>query len=598
MLLPSNSLLGEPLSPQLSSRTLLRSFDYRGVRLLPSRFQQQAEFARQFYGNMSNEDMLKGFRRDAGLAAPGNDMRGWCRKNCSATFGQWISGMARMGCAMNDTALRDKAVYLIEEWEKTLGPDSNPRMNTYAWEKMACGLVDLALYGDFPRAFELLERITVWASRNFDRSRSPANGKDRDGRRPHGTLEWYTLSENTFRAYAATGNKTFLAFAMVWLYPEYWDQFAKTNRPAGAAYRHSYSHMNTFCSAAMAYGVTADKHYLQIVKNAYDWATETQAFASGAYGPAEWSVPNDGTLGSSLDVRSDTAEVPCDSWAGFKMSRYLMNFTGEARYGDWIERLLYNGIGAALPIQPDGRSYYYADYRMGMGTKIFFWDEWPCCSGTYFQTIADYHNVIYFHDADGLYVNLAVPSEVTWQHGGQAVRLIQDTRFPDEEQTQFTFSLSSPAKFQLHVRVPRWCADGAITVNREPQKVSWVRGEWATVEREWKSGDSVTVNFPMRVVPSPVDTQHPNRIAVMYGPVLMAQSARFFNFPLSGASPEEVAASLKRGPDSGLKLLSTDDVSPEFARLDQHVGEMVPLYNFGEREPYRVYFDIHKPRVL
>ena len=57
----------------------------------------------------------------------------------------------------------------------------------------------------------------------------------------------------------------------------------------------------------------------------------------------------DGSLGKALETRSDTFETLCGSWAGFKLARYLMLFTGEARYGDWIERLFYNGAGAALP---------------------------------------------------------------------------------------------------------------------------------------------------------------------------------------------------------------------------------------------------------
>ena len=47
--------------------------------------------------------------------------------------------------------------------------------------------------------------------------------------------------------------------------------------------------------------------------------------------------------------------------------------------------------------------------------KVYNWDKWTCCSGTYIQNMADYHNLIYFNDAGGLYVNLYVPSEVTWQ---------------------------------------------------------------------------------------------------------------------------------------------------------------------------------------
>lgn len=62
-----------------------------------------------------------------------------------------------------------------------------------------------------------------------------------------------------------------------------------------------------------------------------------QTYASGGYGPGEWSVPPpDGSLGQAFDVRLDTAEIPCGSWAGFKLSRYLMSFTGEARFGDLI----------------------------------------------------------------------------------------------------------------------------------------------------------------------------------------------------------------------------------------------------------------------
>ncbi len=415
----SKAFAAGPLEFAVASRTRLQTFDYRGVRLLDSRFQQQVQQTRELYFNMPSDDMLKGFRRAAGLPSPGNDMRGWCQHNCGATFGQWISGMARLSCATGDIPLRDKAILITTEWEKTLAPDGNPRMDTYGWEKMACGLVDLALYAGYHHALEILERITLWASAHFDRSRSPATEADRDGRRPHGTLEWYTLPENSLRAYAITGNKTFLDFANLWLYPSYWNKFADTSEPKGGEYLHSYSHMNTFCGAAMVYAVTGDPRYLRIVRNAYDWARSTQTYASGGYGPGEWSVPPDGSLGQALDVRLDTAEIPCGSWAGFKLSRYLMSFTGEARFGDWIETLLYNGISAALPVQPDGRSFYYADYRVGMGAKTFFWDEWPCCSGTYIQTVADYHNVIYLHDDTGLYVNLAIPSEVSWKHDGQ-----------------------------------------------------------------------------------------------------------------------------------------------------------------------------------
>ena len=590
-----------------AGRTQLTSFDYRGVRLLDSRFRTQMLSTRELYFNMSDDDMLKGFRREAGLPAPGNDMRGWCRHDCGATFGQWISGMARLSCATGDAALRDKAVLMAKEWEKTLGSDGDPRMGTYAWEKMSCGLVDLAVYANDSHALEVLERITVWAAAHFDRSRSPGTEADRDGRRPHGTLEWYTLPENSLRAYMITGNKTFLDFASSWLYSSYWNKFIDTARPQGVEFLHSYSHMNTFCSAAMAYTVTGDPRYLAIVRNAYDWARGTQTYASGGYGPGEWSVPADGSLGRALDVRLDGAEVPCGSWAGFKLSRYLISFTGEARFGDWIETLLYNGISAALPVQPDGRSFYYADYRVGMGAKTFFWDEWPCCSGTYIQTVADYHNIIYFHDDSGVYVNLAIPSVVDWTHGDQRVQIIQHTELPEKEETTLTLILERPAAFALHMRIPAWCSDASVTVNSKPFSCPAEPNTWATLQRTWQTNDTVTFRFPLRARAVPVDPQHPLRVAYMYGPLLMAQDARF-SFPLNG-DPGDVASRLRRSP-AKLQLelgphapdrLNEGGQKITPSSIDeggQQVGNLHPFYTFLEREPYRAYFDMDKPRFL
>ena len=184
-------------------------------------------------------------------------------------------------------------------------------------------------------------------------------------------LEWYTLSENLFRAFETSGDERFKTFAEVWLYPAYWNKFADTSDPPDAFGVHAYSHVNTFSSAAMAYAVTGDAKYLNIIKNAYDFLQNTQCYATGGFGPVERIMPTNGNLGKALDLQMNTCETPCCSWAAFKLAKYLMQFTGESRYGDWIERLLYNGIGAALPITGNGKNFYYADYRVAGGVKYY-----------------------------------------------------------------------------------------------------------------------------------------------------------------------------------------------------------------------------------
>ena len=68
-------------------RMVLETFDHEGVRLLPSRFLDQVEGARRVYAAVPDDDILKGFRRAAGLPAPGTDMRGWCTQTSAVIFG-------------------------------------------------------------------------------------------------------------------------------------------------------------------------------------------------------------------------------------------------------------------------------------------------------------------------------------------------------------------------------------------------------------------------------------------------------------------------------------------------------------------------------
>ena len=124
----------------------LQPFDYDGVRLLPSRFRAQVERACEVYGAIPNDNILKGFRRDAGLPAPGQDMGGWCAQTSAVIFGQVLSGMARMSRATGEQALREKAAALLEGWADTLRSDGDAQMRPYGWEKLACGLVDLHLW--------------------------------------------------------------------------------------------------------------------------------------------------------------------------------------------------------------------------------------------------------------------------------------------------------------------------------------------------------------------------------------------------------------------------------------------------------------------
>ncbi len=574
--------------PTPASRLVLQPFDYQGVSLGASRWQAQYASAREFYMGLSDDDVLKGFREAAGLPAPGRHLGGWCDHDSYVVFGQWLQAMARASLAHDDRELRDKASRWVSEWGRTWRPDH--RLPHYPFEKMVGGLVDMHNYAGHPEALGLCAKITEAAVSALNRDRVPANRSpwDLHSGRP---LEWYTLGENLYRAYEVSGNAAYRDFADVWLYDNYWDRFLDTAAPPNASGVHAYSHVNSFSSALLAYSVTGRAKYLQAARHFYDFLQESQCYATGGYGPIERLMPADGALGDALEERLDSCEAPCCSWAGFKLAKYLLLFTGEARFGDWIERLLYNAIGAALPITTGGKHFYYANYQLGAAMKTYSRNTFTCCSGTYFQNVAEYSNLVYFRRDLALYVNLYLPSEVTWDGPQGRVRVVQTTEYPEAEAVSLRLSMDRPARFTLHLRVPSWADGMQCRVNGAASPVAMRPGAWAALDRDWAPGDRVDLTIPLHFRRVSVDRQHPDRVAVVRGPVVYAQEVVHKAMSVIPPTDEELDRLMKPADEAGVFVI-TNEPAVEFR------DAFMPYYRFPEVTTYRMYFDPKLRRVL
>ena len=139
---------------------------------------------------------------------------------------------------------------------------------------------------------------------------------------------------------------------------------------------------------------------------------KAQSFATGGWGPDEQlRAPGSGDVAASLTNTHNSFETPCGSYAHFKLTRYLLRVTQDSRYGDSMERVMYNTVLGAKPLLADGSTFYYSDYNF-QARKVFTKPRWPCCSGTLPQVAADYRINSCFCDSDGLYVNLYISSTV------------------------------------------------------------------------------------------------------------------------------------------------------------------------------------------
>jgi len=273
-----------------------------------------------------------------------------------------------------------------------------------------------------------------------------------------------------------------------------------------------------------AYITLGSEKHLRAARNGFEMLEKTQSFATGGWGPSEsFGEPGTGQLGDSLGTTHASFETPCGAYGHFKITRYLLRVTRDAHYGDSMERVLYNTILGAWPIQADGTSFYYSDYA-NTGQKVWYGQKWPCCSGTFPQLAADYHISAYLRSADGVYVNLFMPSSVQWSSGGAKLGLRQVTKYPFDNKIEIHVSASQPAEYVLNVRIPAWATpEPVIMVNGRRVASDVQAGTFAAVRRAWKDGDRVEIELPMPPRVEPVDVNHPNVVALMHGPlVLMA----------------------------------------------------------------------------
>ncbi len=197
-----------------------------------------------------------------------------------------------------------------------------------------------------------------------------------------------------------------------------------------------------------------------------------------------------------------------------------------------MERVLYNTILGAWPIQADGTSFYYSDYAT-TGKKVWYRDKWPCCSGTFPQLAADYHISTYLRASDGVYVNLFTPSKVQWKDGAGQYGLKQNTKYPFDNKVQIEVSASQPKEYTIYVRIPAWATPNPLlSVNGKRVTDAVQPGTFARIRRTWNDGDRVELELPMPLRLEQVDANHPNMVALVQGPLVLfavAQSQPSFN---------------------------------------------------------------------
>ena len=530
------------------------------VSLLPGLFQHRYNLNRQYMLSLKTANLLQNFYLEAGLWGPrddpGDDIHwGWEAPTCQLRghfLGHWLSAAARMAATTGDPEIKGKADYIVAELGRCQRENGGEWVFSipqgyldwiargkrvwaphYTIHKTLMGLADMVTYAGNAQALEILERAARWFHRwtaQFSRQQMDDILDVETG----GMLEaWADL-------YGLTGRQEHLDLIYRYDRPRLFDRLlagddSLTNRHANTTIPEAHG-------AARAFEVTGDARWRKIVEAYWKCAvTDRGYYATGGQTDGEiWAPPFE--LSARL---SDKNQEHCVVYNMVRLANYLLRWTGDAAYADYMERNLYNGtlaqhnsetgmIAYFLPLQPGGRKGGLKGEYSGWGTPTH--DFW-CCHGSLVQAHTTHNAYVYYIDADGMAICQYIPTELhgEWQGVPVTVRQAFDPKNstsapagPDgalRRPRQWAINLSvqcdRPADFTLKLRVPWWIAGPPrVTVNDAAQAILAGPSSFIALRRTW-TDDAVRIELPTALTTCPLPDR-PDTVAFMDGPVVLA----------------------------------------------------------------------------
>jgi len=506
------------------------AFDLDRVRLLDGPCLEAQEANRRYLHDLDADRLLYTFRTNAGFEAPGEPLGGWEAPDGELRghfVGHYLSACALMYASAGDTALKEKADAMVAElarvqqalgggylsaypedfWDRLESSDKPPWAPYYTMHKIMAGLYDMyALCGN-QQAVEVFKGMVAYFKRRIDKLSIPQWDKVLG-------VEFGGVAEAAYNLYSVTGDPEHLAFAHAFDRASFLGPLALEHD--NLSHIHANTHIPEILGAARRYELLGDERYRTVATYFWDRVVDARMYATGGTSDVEhWPEPN--KLAKTLSVYNQES---CTGHNMLKVTRHLIEWTGDPAYADYYERTYFNSVlGVQHP--ETGMLTYFLPLAAGnaktYGTPN---DSFWCCYGTGIESFAKLGDSIYFHDDEGIYVNLYVASEVDWIE--RRVRLEQRTRFAEEDTARFIVHAEAATEFTLNLHVPYWADQGCeVRVNGEALALEAEAASYLRISRAWSEGDTVEVRIPMKlhVHPMPDD---PDLVSVLYGPLVLA----------------------------------------------------------------------------
>jgi len=595
------------------------------IRLAPGLFLDRFNLVRRYLLSLKSAQLLRSFHLESGLVdwsvVGGTDTqqdpeahRGWEAPSCQLRghfLGHWLSSAAQVVALTGDAELKGKADHIVAELANCqeangdgwLGPSPEKYLDwvrqgrvvwapQYVHHKTFMGLLDMHVFTGNAQALELAVAFAGW----FHRWTAPFSREKMDD----------VLDSETGGMLEAFADLQHLRPSQMNL-----DLIERYTR--GRLFdpllegrdvltnMHANTTIPEVLGAARCHEVLGGERWRRIVEAYWDLAVERRgAFCTGGQTAGEvWNPP--GQLAARRGPRN---QEHCTVYNMIRLADCLFRWTGEARYLDYIERNIYNGILAQqnpttgmvayfLPMEAGGQK------KWGHPTRDFW-----CCHGSMVQAHPMLQRMVCYRTETGVFIGQFIPSTLRTLIEGTPVSLQieidrqaghvhtlkpgtsameQPALRPSTWRMVLRVSCEAAKRFTLQVRVPEWTqGTPRLEVNGDAAPVEAKVGVLA-LKREWRE-DTVIIEFDKVLRSEPLPDE-PRTVAFLDGPVVVA-----------GLIPEEVRLECHAADPTSVLAPSNEREwgrwNSDWRTVDQPKNfRLTPLHRVVD-EPYTLYFPI------
>ena len=613
------------LTGKAQTRQEVSYFPLQDVKLLESPFLQAQRTDLHYIMAMNPDKLLAPFLREAGLTPKAPSYTNWENIGLDGHIGgHYISALSMMYAATGDTTVYNRLNYMLDElyraqqavgtgfiggtpgslqlWKEIKEGNihagsfnlNGKWVPLYNIHKTYAGLRDAYLYAGSDLARQMLIALTDWMA---DITSGLTDEQMQDMlRSEHGGLN------ETFADVAdITGDKKYLELARKFSHKTLLEPLTKDEDCLTGM------HANTQIPKVIGYkriaDLTQDHDWDHAARFFWNTVVKHRSVCIGGNSVREHFHPADNFTSMLNDVQGPET---CNTYNMLRLTKMLFQSSPDSRFADYYERALYNHILASQQPAKGGFVYFTpmrsGHYRVYSQPETSMW----CCVGSGLENHTKYGEFIYAHTEDTLYINLFIPSRLTWKE--KNLVLAQESRFPDEEQIRFRVEKSTKKAFSFKFRYPAWAKGASVSVNGKVQDITAQPGEYLTIHRKWKAGDEITLNLPMQVTLEQIPDQE-QFYAFMYGPVVLANPTGTENMdglyaddsrgghiahgkqvslekiPMLIGSSESLSQAVRKTDDKQLSFNYTGSVYP----AQKEALKLIPFFRLHDSR-YAIYF--------